>query len=130
MNTTTIFYLLLSITLINAIDINPLNITKKQHIQLQNVTSECELCESVVAIIDFEIKFSNSTIHFVEELLKVLCTLEPEPYKDECLEIVKDFDLVVQWILDGLSPNDVCTKLHLCQNTTKHDFYKIEHIGK
>ena len=34
--------------------------------------------------------------------------------KNECLFILDNLQNIINWLLDGLTPNDICVKIGLC----------------
>ena len=77
--------------------------------------TKCNLCKDVVNIIDSEVHLANSTINIIEEVVKTFCNHMIIPFrKNECLFILDNLQNIINWLLDGLSPNDICTKIGLC----------------
>jgi len=75
----------------------------------------CILCKDVVNIIDSEIHLANSTINIIEEVVKAFCNHMSIPLKKkECLFILDNLQNIIDWLLNGLSPNDICVKIGLC----------------
>jgi hypothetical protein len=75
----------------------------------------CTMCDVVVTWITFEIKEANATINTLEQIVKMLCTvLSKPPIRTQCLGLLKDLDAIKNWILQGLSPGQICQKLFNC----------------
>jgi hypothetical protein len=75
----------------------------------------CPLCEMTVKIIDYEVKTANATITSIEKAVEDLCCLiGGKVVYEECLPIIDSINKIVQWILSGLTPDQICQKLHLC----------------
>lgn len=93
---------------------NNINATKK----VKDV--KCEFCKVVIGYIRHEITVANDTVHEIEDIVKLLCdTLGIGPIKAECNMILDDIDEIVNWILDGLLPKDICQKLDMCKKKIK-----------
>ena len=92
--------------------------TKSQVLaEYNNNTIVCDVCEFIVTIINIDIKYSNSTIHLLEDIIDFICYVEPQPVKKTCNEILNDFDLLIDFIMKvfgKFSPNDICKKLNYC----------------
>ena len=77
--------------------------------------TKCNLCKDVVNIIDSEVHLANSTINIIEEVVKTFCNHMIIPFrKNECLFILDNLQNIINWLLDGLTPNDICVKIGLC----------------
>lgn len=80
-----------------------------------NSNSTCKLCTDIVNIIDYRINVSNSSINIIEDVVRGICHLILiPPQKKECFFILSKIQNIVNWILDGLSPGDICKKLGFC----------------
>ena len=83
---------------------------------IENNNTKCNLCKDVVEIIDSQIKVANSTIGIIEQIVKEFCnhlTILPIQ-KKECLFLLEHIQEIINFIIDGLSPKDICLKLSFC----------------
>ncbi|XP_057299576.1 uncharacterized protein LOC130630194 [Hydractinia symbiolongicarpus] len=83
----------------------------------------CTGCKTVVDFIKFEINVLKKTSAQVKAGIEYLCKLLA-PLKvqvEVCNDIVEYIDNIIQWILNGTTPGDVCEKLKLCNNETITD---------
>jgi len=83
---------------------------------IENNNTKCNLCKDVVEIIDAQIHVANSTIGIIEEIVKGFCnhlTILPIQ-KKECLFLLDHIQDIINWIMQGISPGDICVKLGFC----------------
>ena len=79
----------------------------------------CELCKFIVHIIQVELLVSNKTIVAVEKIIKDICSkLKNDNKKKECFDILNDIDIIKDYIIQGLDPQDICYEIGFCNNTT------------
>ena len=99
-----------------------LNLTK-YNVNLTNVYNNtdvyynsklCKFCNSIVALIKNEIMISNKTINEVDDVLRFVCNHTRLVYKKECLDIIDDLQFIVNLILLGISPRNICQRISLC----------------
>lgn len=77
--------------------------------------TKCNLCKDLVNIIDNEIHLANSTINIIEEIVKEACNHMIIPFrKNECLFILDNLQDIIDWLLDGFTPSNICMKIGLC----------------
>lgn len=77
----------------------------------------CDVCEAVVGLVRFEVKTFNSSIVTVEKLVADLCcAIGGEPVYKECIPIIDKIQELVDWILHGVTPDQICQKLGICPN--------------
>jgi hypothetical protein len=110
--TLTIFFITTILSYTSAIpDINipPVN--------SQNTTNQtCHLCNDIVEIIQAEIKIANGSIAIIEDVIRAFChTLIFPSAKKECFFILNSLQQIINWLIQGLTPNDICKKLGLCK---------------
>ena len=74
----------------------------------------CKFCNSIVALIKNEIMISNKTINEVDDVLRFVCNHTRLVYKKECLDIIDDLQFIVNLILLGISPRNICQRISLC----------------
>ena len=76
----------------------------------------CAICVSVCEIIKSEIKLSNISIHTATMIATVACDLlmKNKTVSDTCSLILNDINKITNYICSGLTPNQTCTRLHLC----------------
>ena len=83
---------------------------------IESNNTKCNLCKDVVDIIDAQIHVANSTIGIIEEIVKGFCnhlTILPIQ-KKECLFLLDHIQDIINWIMQGISPGDICVKLGFC----------------
>ncbi|XP_038060528.1 prosaposin-like [Patiria miniata] len=86
---------------------------------------QCDACRTVVTVIEDSVKFLVKEIaDIILELLAKLCDLLPQTYQQECKNLVESFgsyivDLVVDLIVEFLSPDTICEALMLCSESRK-----------
>lgn len=75
----------------------------------------CSLCKTAVKIVDYEIQKFNTSIVVVEKIVADLCCLiGGEPVYKECLPLLEKIQDIINWILKGLTPGQICQKLGMC----------------
>ncbi len=91
------------------------NITDINNISNGNTT--CHLCQDIVQIIDAEIRIANGSIAIIEDVVRAFChTLLIPASKTEWLYILSQLQNIINWLIHGISPKDICIKLGLCQS--------------
>ncbi|CAK4140598.1 unnamed protein product [Aphanomyces euteiches] len=78
----------------------------------QGAFDSCELCERTVQMIENSFQQQELAIEIVDEALKLLCQYLPESTK--CKTLVTNFDNIVKWLKEGLSPHNICQKVSMC----------------
>lgn len=79
----------------------------------------CGVCETLIGYLDAILE-QNATVKEIEAAVEKVCNFLPDPYKNECDTIVETYGpLIVQLISQFADPNEVCTAVGLCGNTTK-----------
>ena len=79
---------------------------------------ECKLCEGLVSIIDYDVKYANYTIHEITDVVEKICNITTDPIANsECHFIMDSISKIIDWITAGLPTREICEKLHLCNNT-------------
>eukprot|EP00298_Acanthocystis_sp_HF-20_P005719 c15792_g1_i2.p1 GENE.c15792_g1_i2~~c15792_g1_i2.p1 ORF type:complete len:140 (+),score=27.26 c15792_g1_i2:66-422(+) len=80
---------------------------------------ECSVCEMVVGLVEKELA-SNSTEQEIEKLVGTACDAVskyvPEA-KQVCSFVEANVPLIVQWIENDLSPQEVCQLLGACSGS-------------
>jgi len=79
------------------------------------VNNTCEMCESLVKIIDYDLKKDNKTIQDILKFVENVCSHVVGPSAKECLIIVKNIENIVNWINKGFDPHEICLKLQFCK---------------
>ncbi len=75
----------------------------------------CTLCTDIVNIIDAELHIINSSISIIENVVKLFChTLILPSSRKECYFILDNIQNIVNWLVSGLSPKQICYRLGLC----------------
>ena len=94
---------------------------KKYEKTFNNITknsTECDICEVIVNIIDAGVKEGNETLKDIEKIIEDLCRiLGGKLISKECNFIIDDINDIINWILDGYDPKNICQKLKLCPST-------------
>lgn len=79
---------------------------------------ECKVCENIVSVIDYDVKYANSTIQELTNVIEKICNVTTDPIANsECHFIMDSISKIVNWITLGLPTKEICYKLHLCNNT-------------
>ena len=81
------------------------------------VNNTCQMCESLVKIIDYDLKKDNKTVQDILKFVENICDHIIGPSSKECLIIVKNIENIVNWINKGVDPHEICLKLHFCNNS-------------
>ncbi|KAB0800131.1 hypothetical protein PPYR_08011 [Photinus pyralis] len=84
----------------------------------RNVDADvCLICEFLMSEVQNKLK-DNATEEEVKELLNKVCNSFSSKYiKTHCLDFVRQYeDVVIQLLINSLSPADVCKALHLCKD--------------
>jgi len=96
------------------------NVTICNHMTSSNTTLLCEGCETVVAVIKFDLdvlKYSAKTIkNGIQALCDLLAPLKIQ--KTLCKDITDYIDDIINWIINGTSQEKICEKLKLCPKQT------------
>eukprot|EP00051_Salpingoeca_urceolata_P017872 m.246697 g.246697 ORF g.246697 m.246697 type:complete len:217 (+) comp19068_c1_seq1:1142-1792(+) len=80
---------------------------------------ECTLCEFVMKEIDSELS-KNSTVAEIEKVVDEVCDLLPSSIRSSCENLVDEYGpKIVQLIVQGLDPAQICTDLGLCSTLDK-----------
>lgn len=87
-------------------------------IQISNSSGNqsCHLCNDIVHIIQVEIHIANTSIIIIEDIVRTFCHTLPFPaQKKECFTLLDNLSEIIKWLMDGLSPHDICVKLGFCK---------------
>lgn len=77
--------------------------------------TSCNLCNDIVNIINGELHIANSTINIIEHIVKGFCSLIIIPLqKKECFFLLNHIQDIINMLINGLSPKDICIKLGFC----------------
>lgn len=83
----------------------------------------CTLCTDIVNIIDAELHIINSSISIIENVVKLFChTLILPSSRKECYFILDNIQNIVNWLVAGLSPKQICYRLGLCPKVNTHKY--------
>ena len=77
----------------------------------------CSLCHVLVDVIDNQIKHGNHTIIEITEIIKDICSLIKGPSGSTCVNIIENIQYIITWVTEGMTNNQICRKLHLCNST-------------
>ena len=91
--------------------------THMYHVNRLNSTNssmECDLCNIAVNIIKHEINLSNVTIHYIEDIIDIICDIFNK--RIICNEIISEINYIIDMILKGWSTKNICEDLHMCNN--------------
>ncbi|XP_059176048.1 uncharacterized protein LOC131955787 isoform X11 [Physella acuta] len=101
-------------------DTNRVMLTLKPavHVNLNQPNGEmCDLCKYVVTYINTYLQ-QNASEAEIEKMLEHVCDLLPESIKSECDSMVSNYaPLIIQYLLQKLSPSQVCAALKFCTNS-------------
>ena len=78
---------------------------------------DCLVCKAIASIVYFQVKIANSTIEVIEKLVKDLCSAFPYA-TNECNFFLKHIEQMVQFVLKGLTPGQICNELKYCNATS------------
>ncbi|XP_064387396.1 uncharacterized protein LOC135335773 isoform X4 [Halichondria panicea] len=79
----------------------------------------CILCEFVIKEVDSLIG-NNNTEAAITSALEKVCSILPKTIQTECVSLVDQYaDEIIQALVDGLSPDQVCTTIKLCTSVSK-----------
>ncbi len=92
-------------------ELNPLD-------QLNRDTNRtCEMCETLVSLIKFEMNLGNKTISFITKVIEGICKHIPGPSAKECNIISNDISEIANYLDKGMNATTVCEKIHFCNET-------------
>lgn len=89
-------------------------LTVYENIELPENSTVCELCQISVQIIRDEIRLSNSTIHYIEDFVQVICDIMGQ--NETCHKVIDDINLIISYIDHGCTPSEICEELNLCKD--------------
>lgn len=80
-----------------------------------NETALCDICKISVDIVNIELKFTNSTVQLIGEVVEALCYLiGGNQIGDGCKELVADIDQIVNDLAKGMNSTEICESLNFC----------------
>ncbi|XP_049272596.1 uncharacterized protein LOC119398702 isoform X9 [Rhipicephalus sanguineus] len=80
---------------------------------------ECDICKIVVKFVYNELQ-DNKTEEEVKKLLDKVCSVLPESLRQTCTDTVNTYyDQLVQLIVQGFTPEEICEELGLCTSALK-----------
>ncbi|PAA81918.1 hypothetical protein BOX15_Mlig034575g1 [Macrostomum lignano] len=83
------------------------------------VGPQCLLCEFVMREVDKQLS-QNATQAEIEAALLQVCSLLPQTVRQECDGFVQQYTpIIIQLLVNGLSPQRICTVLGLCTASTQ-----------
>jgi len=76
----------------------------------------CHLCESFVTGMETAVKAGNKTIDELAKIADALCHLIApfKVQKEECDTLIRDIEKIKNMILNGKTPQEICTALGFC----------------
>ncbi|XP_077529784.1 prosaposin [Haemaphysalis longicornis] len=78
---------------------------------------ECDLCQVIVKFVYDELK-DHKTEEEVKQALDKVCSLLPDSLKQKCVDTVNTYyDMLVNLIIQGFTPEQVCQELGLCPSS-------------
>ena len=90
---------------------------------------KCNLCHLVVGRVEDKL-VSNFTETHVEEVLENVCSRFPNKFTPECNTFVEEYTpQLITTIINKLSPDFVCSKVHIC-DTTEKDLVSNQHSSR
>ena len=89
-------------------ELNPLN---------RDTNRTCEMCETLVSLIKFEMNLGNKTISFITKVIEGICKHIPGPSAKECNIISNDIKEIANYLDKGMNATTVCEKIHFCNET-------------
>lgn len=96
-----------------------LHLTKTSYLALPKPNVDfCPICESVISTVDKYLE-DNDTKSEIRAFFKMACDSLPI-YREECDEmIVANIDKVIDFLAEGLTPEEICEQLGLCADVEK-----------
>lgn len=80
-----------------------------------NETLLCDICKISVDIVNIELKFTNSTVQLIGEVVEALCYLiGGNQVGDGCKKLVADVDQIVNDLAKGMNSTQICDSLNFC----------------
>ena len=98
----------------NPFEITNITVYQNQHTLFNSTNQTCQDCEFLVHLIQHQMGMANKTIEDIITLIKDVCQNLHSPSGKECLIIIDDVQQIINWIVDGLSFQQICQKLGLC----------------
>ncbi|XP_037274476.1 prosaposin [Rhipicephalus microplus] len=93
----------------------------------KKATNLCDVCKVVVTFINDELLQKNKTVDDVKKLLGRVCIVVPDPMKQACAAAVNNYcDLIVHFIVMGLTPEAICEEFALCTSAKKPGMPPVE----
>jgi len=83
-----------------------------------NHTAECALCETLVDIIDHDIKYGNQTFNKIKKVIEFICDETTDPIGNkECHIVLDDLQTILNWLTRGMPTSQICHRLGFCNTT-------------
>eukprot|EP00112_Aurelia_sp_Birch-Aquarium-sp1_P006986 Seg1762.12 transcript_id=Seg1762.12/GoldUCD/mRNA.D3Y31 product=Prosaposin protein_id=Seg1762.12/GoldUCD/D3Y31 len=82
----------------------------------------CTACKITMYTVRTTIKFFNYSEQKIKKSVEFLCKmLSPLKIQSKiCKDVLDEIDSIIQWVLKGLSPGQICVKLKFCNSTLAH----------
>lgn len=97
-----------------------------------NINQTCEDCKILVHLIQHQLITANTTIQDLIKLVQDICQKIVSPSGEECLHIIDNIQVIIKWITEGISFQQICQKLGFCssykvsQNRIRNRRYNIQ----
>ena len=83
-----------------------------------NYNAECALCETLVDIIDHDMKFGNQTFSKIRKVIEFICDETADPIGNkECHIVLDDLQTILNWLTRGMPTSQICHRLGFCNTT-------------
>ena len=91
---------------------------------MKNSSAICNLCDTVVGIIQNELNLGKRTVAILEAVVEFICTVLHA--EKQCGDFIYNLNNIINWLTHGWSTGQICKELHMCNQTLSHDLYKHE----
>ena len=73
----------------------------------------CAMCGFITGIVRYQVLQANATLAVIEDIIKVICATQPFIRK-ECYFYLDSIQDIINWIVAGLTDEQICEKLAMC----------------
>ena len=81
------------------------------------LNNSCHFCEELIGVVEKDANLFNKTISDIIIVIKDICNDVSGPSGKECIFILNNIQQIMKWVMSGISPHGICSKLGLCNNT-------------
>jgi len=94
----------------------------------QDNDMKCAVCKRVVKIVEYDLRVLNMSVQAILKLSSFICDFFPTA-KKTCDVVIADLKAIIRYIGKGLSPENVCEKVQLCNSTLPEGVTKTVSIS-